>query len=114
MKTVDLRQSHNETVSINKALVDLLPKFLKNKENEIIHVVAMIKKNDFNNIKNVGHKWKGTCPSYGFHYLGAVGEELELLADKKDCDGLNSLTKSLPYYLEHFTIEIETENFDKN
>ena len=94
-----------ETVAVEKMLSDLVPGFIKNKVDDIHLLNSMIEQNDYNKIKKIGHNWKGACPSYGFHYLGEVGKQFEILAQNKDLPSLKDLVKTLPIYLKNVTVE---------
>ena len=98
-----------ETVAVEKILVDLVPGFIKNKVDDVRMLSLMLEQMDFNKIKKIGHNWKGACPSYGFHYLGEVGKQFEILAQNKDQASLTDLIKTLPIYLKNVSVEYCTD-----
>ena len=105
----DFKPITAETVEVEKMLIDLVPGFIKNKEDDIQSMNSMIEQHDFNKIKKIGHNWKGACPSYGFHYLGEVGKQFEILAQSEDYDSLKHLISTLPNYLKNVTVEYSTD-----
>jgi HPt (histidine-containing phosphotransfer) domain-containing protein len=98
-----------EIVSVEKMLADLVPGFIKNKIDDLHFIDDMIKQKDYGKIKKIGHNWKGACPSYGFHYLGEVGKQFEILVQNQDYENLEKLVSTLPTYLKNVSIEYSTE-----
>lgn len=99
----------SETVSVDKILADLVPGFLKNKIDDLHFINDMIQQKDYSKIQKIGHNWKGACPSYGFHYLGEVGKQFELLVQNGEYKSLEELVRTLPSYLKNVTIEYNTD-----
>jgi HPt (histidine-containing phosphotransfer) domain-containing protein len=95
----------NDKVIVEDMLIELIPGFLKNKRDDLDTIDQMLAQNEYDKIKKIGHNWKGACPSYGFNYLGEVGQQFEILVEKKDYDSLKNLVKTLPNYLENVVVE---------
>lgn len=98
-----------ETVSVEKMLADLVPGFLKNKIDDLQSINDMLDKKDYVKIQKIGHNWKGACPSYGFHYLGEVGKQFEILVETQDYQNLERLVQTLPAYLKNVSVEYSTD-----
>lgn len=98
-----------DTISVDEMLKDLIPGFLKNKENEIQQLTEMLEKKDFTKVKKLGHNWKGSCPSYGFHYLGEMGKEFEELIHNEDYTTLKKIVSSLPSYIKNLDIHYQAD-----
>lgn len=98
-----------ETVSVEKMLADLVPGFLKNKIDDLQSINDMLEKKDYVKIQKIGHNWKGACPSYGFHYLGEVGKQFEILVQNQDYQNLEKLVQTLPAYLKNVSVEYSTD-----
>jgi len=109
MSTNNFAPKLAETVSVEKMLVDLVPGFLKNKMDDLQSINNMIQQKDYGKIQKIGHNWKGACPSYGFHYLGEVGKQFEILVENQEFKRLEDLVQTLPAYLKNVTIEYSTE-----
>ena len=105
MYTNDFTPKLTETVQVEKMLIDLVPKFLKNKYDDLEFINSLIETSNFTQIKRIGHDWKGACPSYGFKYLGEVGKQFEILVQNEDFDTLKSLVKTLPSYLNNVDVQ---------
>ena len=102
IKTADI-------ISVDEMLKDLIPGFLKNKENEIQQLNEMLEQKDFSKVKKLGHNWKGSCPSYGFHYLGELGKVFEELGQNKDYTTLKKIVSTLPSYIKNLDIQYQTD-----
>ncbi len=98
-----------DTISVDEMLKDLIPGFLKNKENEIQQLNEMLDQKDFNKVKKLGHNWKGSCPSYGFHYLGDMGKEFEDLVHNEDYSNLKKIISTLPSYIRNLEIHYQAD-----
>lgn len=109
MSTNNFAPKLAETVIVEKMLVDLVPGFLKNKSDDLQSIKSMIQQKDYSTIQKIGHNWKGACPSYGFHYLGEVGKQFEILVQNREFKRLEDLVQTLPAYLKNVTIEYSTE-----
>lgn len=99
----------SETVSVEKMLVDLVPGFIKNKFDDLQSLNKLIQQKDYQRIQKIGHNWKGACPSYGFHYLGEVGKQFEILVQNEDYKKLQELISTLPDYLKNVSVEYSTD-----
>lgn len=104
MKKKEFTLKFSETIPIEKLLIDLIPIFLKNKLIDLQMLQSVLDKQDFQELKNIGHKWKGTCSSYGFHYLSAIGGQIENLSENKNHSSLQCLLNSLEIYFKNINI----------
>lgn len=109
MVTNDFHPKFQETVAVEKILSDLVPSFLKNKVHDLTLINALMQQHEYIEIKKIGHKWKGACPSYGFEYLGEVGKQFEILVQNQDYESLQTLIDTLPDYLKNVSVEYTTE-----
>lgn len=62
----------------------LVPGFLSRREREVRELVSLLGKHDFEGIKAIGHKLKGTGAGYGFQLFSDLGKELEAAAAEQD------------------------------
>lgn len=104
---------YSDHITVEAMLADLVPGFLNNKINDLITLNQALKRNDYEAFKKTGHKWKGACASYGFHYLGEVGKQFESLAEQKSTAQLTSLLESLPQYLANIDLEFTSDSTDQ-
>ena len=99
-----------DTISVDEMLKDLIPGFLKNKENELQQLQQMLEQQDYHRIKKIGHNWKGSCPSYGFHYLGEMGKHFEELVQNEDYTSLKNIVGTLSSYFKNLHIQYLPES----
>jgi HPt (histidine-containing phosphotransfer) domain-containing protein len=98
-------EKYSDKVAVEDMLADLIPGFLKNKTTDLGVLNEALEGHDFDKIKKIGHNWKGACSSYGFHYLGEVGKQFEILAGEKNHEKLRVLIGSLPEYLKNVEVD---------
>ncbi|MBC7419683.1 MAG: Hpt domain-containing protein [Bdellovibrio sp.] len=103
-------EKHSDKIAIEEILADLIPGFLKNKTLDLKILNQALVEKDYEKFKKIGHNWKGACSSYGFHYLGEVGKQFELLAADQDHEKLTKLMHSLPQYLKNIQLEYPTSS----
>jgi HPt (histidine-containing phosphotransfer) domain-containing protein len=70
-------------VFVDESFADIVPWFLDNRKEDINKLKEMVEAEDFEQIHKMGHRWKGTCASYGFQKLSEAGEILENLSLRK-------------------------------
>ena len=90
---------------IDKELKDIVPAFMdaRIKDKELLK--NFFAEKNYEELKSIGHKVKGTSGSYEFMELSEIGEKIESSAGEKDDD---SLAKLIQEYQEHVDqIEIE-------
>ncbi len=98
-------EKYSDKVSVEDMLADLIPGFLKNKTADLDILNQALNEKNFDQIKKIGHNWKGACSSYGFHYLGEVGKQFEILAAEKNDVKLKVILDSLPKYLKNIEVD---------
>ena len=104
---------YSDHIMTDAMLADLIPGFLKNKRDDVLALSQAIKAADYETFKKTGHKWKGACASYGFHYLGDVGKQFEELAEQKNSAQLMVLLESLTKYLANIELEFTSTPTDQ-
>ena len=107
MNQQNFTEKYADRVVTDDMLADLIPGFLKNKSNDLIVLNQALANKDLDQFKKIGHKWKGACSSYGFHYLSEVGQQFEALAAESKYDKLNSLLQSLDIYLANIEVDFD-------
>ena len=89
----------NKKVYVDESFADIIPWFLDNRKEDIKRIQEFIDVSDYEQIQRMGHRWKGTCASYGFQKLSEVGEALENLAARKAKEDMQDLLKKTGDYL---------------
>ncbi len=85
-------------VNVPSYAIQLIPKFLKSRENDIKEVEDSLKRKDFDTIERLGHSMKGAGSMYGFDGISELGKMIELSAkDKNTVEIKNSLAELRDY-----------------
>lgn len=66
-------------VAVDPDLLDLVPMFLDARRAELLALEAAVAQGNHDVVHLVGHRIKGVAGMYGFHWLGALGLELEAM-----------------------------------
>ena len=85
-------------------LQDLIPEFLVNRQKEMPLLQGYLRNHDYDSIGKLGHTLKGICASFGFEYLGVLGQDLESAALAKSESSLNMIANEMSEYLR--TVEV--------
>ena len=94
----------NKKVLVDESFADIVPWFLDNRKEDIKKVKDFADVADFEQIQRMGHRWKGTCASYGFQKLSEVGEKLEELSLRKNKDTIVALMDKTSDYLNNLEV----------
>ena len=84
---------------------DVVPGYLAKRRAEVPFYTAALAREDFDAIRNMAHKMKGTGSGYGFPLLTEMGATLEKASTEKDGEQLGECIKQFAQYLE--TIELK-------
>ena len=87
-------------VEVDADLADFVPTFLENRRAEVAALREACARQDFPEIRCVGHRWKGVGGMYGFHWLTQVGIALELAAVDAP-DAIAPLLDAAAFYLDN-------------
>lgn len=94
----------NKKVYVDVSFADIIPWFLDNRKEDIKRVKEFVDVSDFEQIHRMGHRWKGTCASYGFQKLSEAGELLEEFADRKSKNEILSLLDRTSDYISQLEV----------
>ena len=93
------------TVQIDADLEDLIPGYLRNKQNEIDTIMEALRKNDYDSICIIGHSMKGSGSGYGFPYITEIGRDIESKAKSQSNEEIGELAAKLHNYIHSIEIE---------
>lgn len=94
-------------VVIDEDLEDLIPNYLEKRKQDIEKIKAGLVSSDFEELRSIGHKIKGSGGGYGFDGLSKIGAALEIAAKGEDASGVKSNLEKLQDYLERVEITFE-------
>jgi HPt (histidine-containing phosphotransfer) domain-containing protein len=91
-------------VFVDEDLQDLIPGYLENRLKDIAAIQDSLAHGDYEAIRSVGHKMKGSGGGYGFDEITNIGRSLEEAAKIGLRDEINKQTEALKTYLERIEI----------
>jgi HPt (histidine-containing phosphotransfer) domain-containing protein len=93
-----------ETVIIDEELEDLIPGYLENRRQDIALILSALERNDFETIRAIGHKMKGSGGGYGFDRITEIGRALEAAAKRAINRDIQERIHELRDYLDRVQI----------
>lgn len=94
-------------VVIDEDLEDLIPGYLSKRRQDVDKIKACLESSDFEELRSIGHKIKGSGGGYGFDGLSVIGAALENAARADDASGVQSSLMKLEDYLDRVDITYE-------
>lgn len=91
--------AENETETPLEGLEHLVPDFLVKRKIELKELETFVATSDFDQIRQLTHKWKGYSAPYGFGTLGTLAESMNIRAHDKDTAQCASILKEMQEYL---------------
>jgi CheY-like chemotaxis protein len=91
-------------VSPDPEVAPLVPEFLENRRADIARVQAFIDGADWEALRSLGHKMKGTGRGYGFARLTDIGRAIEEAGTNEDADRARAAAAALARYLERVRV----------
>lgn len=80
---------------IPEELMENIPGYLSRRDQDLVSLKNFIITNDFDGVKNIGHKLRGNGSSFGFDRLSDLGDSLMKAAESKNIEELKSVVASL-------------------
>lgn len=80
-------------------LVDLLPGYLQKRADEVKQILTFLEEENFEEIRTLGHRMKGSGGGYGFEEISRIGADMEQSAIAKDAAKTKELLSQLEDYL---------------
>jgi HPt (histidine-containing phosphotransfer) domain-containing protein len=91
-------RTHFDEIPVD--LQDLIPDYLYRRKEDVKQLKDLIEKRNYDEIRQLGHRLKGSGASYGFPYLTELGRKIESASVGEDSEELKVI-------LKNFTEEIE-------
>lgn len=86
-------------VEVDKELEDVFPRYLRNREEDMMKIETALEKKDFEFLRQIGHKLAGNAAGYGLLGLGDMARELERCAEGRQYDKCRQLFQQMKDYL---------------
>jgi CheY-like chemotaxis protein len=94
-------------VFIDEEIKDLVPAYIEKRHVDLKNMKQLLAEDDIEEIRNIGHKIKGSGGGYGFQGLTLIGGKIENAAKEKDKEAISSNLKQLETFLEKVEINYE-------
>jgi HPt (histidine-containing phosphotransfer) domain-containing protein len=89
---------------VDEDLQDLIPGYLDNRLKDIDALLASLDQGDYETIRSIGHKMKGSGGGYGFDGITDIGRAIEEAAKNGHREEIQAQTEALKIYLERLEI----------
>lgn len=86
-------------VVVDEELSDLIPGYLENRRKDVAQIISCLEQEDFETIRSLGHKMKGSGGGYGFDAITEIGRTLEDAAKQSQEEVIREQTALLQDYL---------------
>jgi len=86
-------------VEVDKELEDVFPRYLRNREEDMIKIQKALEKKDFESLRQIGHKLAGNASGYGLLDLGEMARVLEIAAGDRQYDKCRDVIGQMKAYL---------------
>jgi HPt (histidine-containing phosphotransfer) domain-containing protein len=93
------------SVQVEEGMEDLAPGYLEKRRAEVALYRAALSAGDFDSIRKIAHKMKGTGSGYGFPRLTELGGALEKSAIESDAAGVAQNLDQFAIYAERVRLE---------
>lgn len=92
-------------IRVDAELAEILPAYLQHRHEELARLPALLDEGDFEALRIIGHKMRGSGGGYGLDLLTELGERMENSAKAKDKTALAAQAGELREFLESVEIE---------
>ncbi len=89
-------ESH--TITLAREFADLIPRFLENRRAELASLRENFARDEYEQLKQLGHRMRGVGASYGFERVSALGARIEECASRTDRAALDA---AIAEYADH-------------
>jgi len=99
-------EDHEEkiVVIVDEDLQDLIPGYLENRLKDIAAIRAALAQGDYEAIRSIGHKLKGSGGGYGFDQITEIGRLMEEAAKIDHGEEILRQTEALTSYLKRVEV----------
>lgn len=93
-----------DDVTPDPEIARLVPEFLANRRADVDKIRALIDEGQWDAIRSIGHKMKGTGRGYGFPRISEIGRALESAGTDRDAGRSRAGADALEAYLERVRV----------
>jgi CheY-like chemotaxis protein/HPt (histidine-containing phosphotransfer) domain-containing protein len=99
--------AEKSAVKIDEDLQGLVPGYLQNRREDIRALSSALERVDYESIRVLGHRMKGSGGAYGFDTITEIGKQLEMAAGNQDLAAMRESIQELSQYLSSLAIVTE-------
>lgn len=92
-------------VEVDKELEDVFPRYLRNREDDMMKIQTALEKKDFETLRQIGHKLAGNASGYGLLDLGEMARNMERSAEGRRYDECRNLYSQMQAYLANLELK---------
>ncbi|MGA1823379.1 MAG: ATP-binding protein [bacterium] len=104
-----INQNNKIIIHADPDFEDLIPEYLADIRNDVDVLCASLAKGDFETIRKLAHRMKGSGGGFGFDALSELGLNLQNAADNKNTEDVQKLLDELISYLQRVEVVYEAE-----
>lgn len=97
------------TITIDPDLEDLVPGYLEKRRKDIEKFQQYLEEKNFEELRSMGHKVKGSGGGYGFNGLSLIGADIENAAKASDENSLKKHLEKYEIYIKGVKVVYEEE-----
>lgn len=94
-------------VTIDADLEEIVPGYLENRWKDVDAIGVALPQGDFDTLRVLGHRMKGSGAGYGFDEITEIGRKIELAAKDRDDAAIRDELEALKDYLERVAVVYE-------
>ena len=95
------------TVFIDEEIKDLVPAYMEKRHADLKTMKQLLEQKDYEELRNIGHKIKGSGGGYGFQGLTLIGAKIETAAKEEGLESLSAALVQLENFLDKVQINYE-------
>jgi HPt (histidine-containing phosphotransfer) domain-containing protein len=92
-------------VAVDADLADLIPRYLNNRQADLIFAGKLLANRDFWLLAGMAHRIRGSAASYGFDGLGEIAQALGSAADAQDAEGVEACLHDYEVFIRSVRVE---------
>lgn len=92
-------------VKIDADLADLVPRYLNNREADLMFARRLLADGDYWLLAGMAHRIKGSAASYGFHGLGEIAQAIGAAANTQDAEAVAAWLHEFDVFIHSVRVE---------
>ena len=97
-------QNGEIVVVVDEDLEDLIPGYFENRRQDVAAILSALERGDFELIRSIGHKMKGSGGGYGFDRITEIGRDIEAAAKDSKSQDILEQANCLQNYLDRVKV----------